>query len=99
MSNRSCRQAMATSWFGGARLARIAARWPRSRPADGKLSNHGCTVMEVRNGKIGHAWVYFEGATQAAYKAQRKVLLEFYHDSKGDLRDVVQKIRPVLETY
>jgi hypothetical protein len=27
------------------------------------------------------------------------VLLDYYHDSKGDPRDVVQKIRPVLESY
>jgi steroid delta-isomerase-like uncharacterized protein len=32
-------------------------------PATGKkVSNHGCTVMELRNGKIGHAWVYFDNA-------------------------------------
>src|SRR5262249_32862485 len=40
-----------------------------------------------------------EEATQAAYKAQRSVLLDYYHDGKGDMRDVVQKIRPVLESY
>jgi steroid delta-isomerase-like uncharacterized protein len=32
-------------------------------PATGrKASNHGCTVMEIKNGKIGHAWVYFDNA-------------------------------------
>ena len=32
-------------------------------PATGhKVSNHGCTVMEVKNSKIGHAWVYFDNA-------------------------------------
>jgi steroid delta-isomerase-like uncharacterized protein len=32
-------------------------------PATGrKASNHGCTVMEVKNAKIGHAWVYFDNA-------------------------------------
>ena len=32
-------------------------------PATGrKASNHGCTVMEVKGGKIGHAWVYFDNA-------------------------------------
>lgn len=40
-----------------------------------------------------------EEATQAAYKAQRKLLLDYYHDGNGDPRDVVQKIRPVLESY
>ena len=27
-----------------------------------KASNHGCTVMEVKNAKIGHVWVYFDNA-------------------------------------
>jgi hypothetical protein len=40
-----------------------------------------------------------EETTQAEYKAQRKVLLDYYHDGKGDPRDIVQKIRPVLESY
>ena len=32
-------------------------------PASGrKASNHGCTVMEVKNSKVGHAWVYFDNA-------------------------------------
>lgn len=32
-------------------------------PATGrKVTNRGCTVMEVKNGKIGHAWVYFDNA-------------------------------------
>jgi len=40
-----------------------------------------------------------ERATQDRYKADRKVLADFYHARDGELRDVVQKIRPVLETY
>jgi len=32
-------------------------------PATGrKATNHGCTVMELKNSKIGHAWVYFDNA-------------------------------------
>jgi steroid delta-isomerase-like uncharacterized protein len=27
-----------------------------------KVMNHGCTVMEVKHNKIGHAWVYFDNA-------------------------------------
>ena len=27
-----------------------------------KTSNHGCTVMEMKNGKIARAWVYFDNA-------------------------------------
>ena len=38
-------------------------------------------------------------ATQDRYNADRKVLTDFYHAADGELRDVVQKIRPVLETY
>jgi wobble nucleotide-excising tRNase len=38
-------------------------------------------------------------ATQSAYNADRKVLSDYYHDESGDLRHVVQKIRPVLEYY
>jgi wobble nucleotide-excising tRNase len=38
-------------------------------------------------------------ATQSAYAADRKVLTEFYHDGSGELRQVVQRIRPVLESY
>ena len=40
-----------------------------------------------------------DAATQRAYNADRKVLTDFYHENLGGLRDVVQKIRPVLETY
>ena len=32
-------------------------------PATGrKASNHGCTVMEVKNGKGVHGWAYFDNA-------------------------------------
>jgi steroid delta-isomerase-like uncharacterized protein len=32
-------------------------------PATGrKVSLHGCTVEEVKQGKVGHAWVYFDNA-------------------------------------
>ena len=40
-----------------------------------------------------------EAATQSAYKADRQTLTDFYHDGIGEPRDVVQKIRPILETY
>ena len=34
-----------------------------SLPATGrKASVHGCSVMEVKNQKIAHAWVYFDNA-------------------------------------
>ena len=32
-------------------------------PATGKSATlHGCTVMELRNAKVSHAWVYFDNA-------------------------------------
>jgi wobble nucleotide-excising tRNase len=40
-----------------------------------------------------------EKATQDQYKADRKALRDYYHASEGKQRDVIQKIRPVLETY
>jgi hypothetical protein len=40
-----------------------------------------------------------DAATQTAYRADRQVLTDYYHDGLGEPRDVVQKIRPVLETY
>ena len=40
-----------------------------------------------------------EAATQSAYKTDRQALTDFYHDGLGEVRDVVQKIRPVIETY
>jgi predicted ester cyclase len=57
---------------GGAGDSHVLVRW-RSRgthlgplgdiPATGrKVSNHGCTVMEVRNSKAAHTWVYFDNA-------------------------------------
>ena len=27
-----------------------------------KVSHHGCTVLEVKNAKAAHAWVYFDNA-------------------------------------
>jgi wobble nucleotide-excising tRNase len=69
--------------------------WDRLEPADRK------TLKLARVGTRDTTILDFdiEEATQAVYKAQRKLLLDFYHESKGDPRDVVQKIRPVLETY
>ena len=40
-----------------------------------------------------------EAATQGAYKADRRVLTDYYHENIGEFRHVVQKIRPVLEYY
>ena len=40
-----------------------------------------------------------EATTQSAFKADRQALTDFYHEGIGKPRDVVQKIRPILETY
>jgi len=35
-------------------------------PATGrKASNRGCTVVEIKNAKAAHAWVYFDNAQPA----------------------------------
>jgi len=50
----------------------VVVRWRSSGTHKGPLANipatgrkggvHGCTVMEVKNQKIAHAWVYFDNA-------------------------------------
>jgi len=50
----------------------VVVRWRSSGTHKGPLANipatgrkggvHGCTVIEVRNQKIAHAWVYFDNA-------------------------------------
>lgn len=40
-----------------------------------------------------------EEATQARFNADLNVLTEYFNQGVGDPRDVVQKIRPVLESY
>jgi wobble nucleotide-excising tRNase len=40
-----------------------------------------------------------EKATQDQFKADRQTLTNYYHSNEGNARDVVQKIRPVVETY
>ena len=50
----------------------VVVRWRSSGTHKGLLANipatgrkasvHGCSVMEVKNQKIAHAWVYFDNA-------------------------------------
>ena len=40
-----------------------------------------------------------EQAVKARYRADVEILQQYYSDGKGNARDVVQKIRPVLEGY
>ena len=51
----------------------------------------------VRDTRIS-AWD-IEEATQGAYLADRKALADYYHTCEGTLRDIVNKIRPLVETY
>ena len=54
---------------------------------------------------LGHPFITdndewdIEAAVQSAYKTDRQALTDFYHEGTGEPREVVQKIRPVLETY
>jgi wobble nucleotide-excising tRNase len=40
-----------------------------------------------------------EADTESEDAGNRRVLLSFYHNNKGSPRDVVQKLRPVIETH
>ncbi len=40
-----------------------------------------------------------ETDTESEDAANRRVLLSYYHESKGNPRDVIQKLRPVVETH
>jgi wobble nucleotide-excising tRNase len=69
--------------------------WDRLEPADRKCLK--LARVGMRDTTI--VPLDIEQATQAAYLAQRKVLLDYYHDAGGVPLDVVQKIRPVLESW
>jgi wobble nucleotide-excising tRNase len=51
----------------------------------------------IKNTAI-HEWD-IEKATQQRFKSDLKALANFYNASQGDPRDIVGKLRPVLETY
>lgn len=40
-----------------------------------------------------------ETDTESEDAANRRVLLDYYHHNRGDVRDVIQKLRPVVETH
>lgn len=54
-----------------------------------RIGQHNTTICE---------WD-IEKATQDGYRADRNALTNYFHAHEGQLRDIVQKIRPVLETY
>jgi wobble nucleotide-excising tRNase len=69
--------------------------WERIAPADRKslaltrIGEENTTVTE---------WDV-ERAVQARYRADIDTLQRFFADGQGDARDVIQKLRPILEAY
>src|SRR5690606_28068915 len=69
--------------------------WERFAPADRKSLS--LTRIGEENTTIAE-WD-IERAVQARYRADIDMLQRFFADGDGEPRDVVQKIRPVLEAY
>jgi len=69
--------------------------WERVQPADRK------TLMFARIGEENTTVVEWdiEQAVRARYRADLEVLQGFYCDGQGERRDIIQKLRPVLEAY
>ncbi len=69
--------------------------WDRVPPADRK------TLQLVRVGEENTAIAEWdiEKAVMARYRAQLDDLQRFYSDNEGELRDIIQKLRPILEGY
>lgn len=69
--------------------------WDRIRPEDrktlqlGRVGEENTTIAE---------WD-IERAVQAPFRADVDTLHRFYADGEGEQRDVIQKIRPLLEGY
>jgi wobble nucleotide-excising tRNase len=71
--------------------------WDRLAPQAGDRKCLQLTRVGVRDTRIS-AWD-IEQATQAQFLADRKALAEYFHTANGNPRDIVNKIRPVLESY
>jgi hypothetical protein len=69
--------------------------WDRVQPADRK------TLQFARIGEENTTIVEWdiEKAVQARYKADIEALHRFFSDGEGEPREVIQKLRPVLEGY
>jgi len=69
--------------------------WDRIAPADRK------TLQLVRIGEDNTTIAEWdiERAVQARYRADIESLQGFYSSGEGEARDIIQKIRPVLEGY
>lgn len=73
----------------------LKALWDRLAPADRK------TLQMARIGEENTTIVEWdiEQAVQARFKADIDALLRFYSLNEGSSREIIQKIRPVLEGY
>jgi wobble nucleotide-excising tRNase len=69
--------------------------WERIAPADRK------TLSLIRIGEENTTVTEWdiERAVQARYRADIDTLQRFFADGQGDARDVIQKLRPILEAY
>ena len=69
--------------------------WDRLQPADRK------TLQLARVGEENTAIAEWdiEKAVQARFHAQIDDLQRFYSDNEGEPRDIIQKLRPILEGY
>jgi wobble nucleotide-excising tRNase len=71
--------------------------WERLTPQSSERRCLQLARIGIRDTAI-HEWD-IEKATQQRFKADLKALADFYNTGQGDPRDIVGKLRPVLETY
>jgi wobble nucleotide-excising tRNase len=69
--------------------------WDRLAPAERK----SLTLARIGEDNTTIAEWNIERAVQARYRADIDTLQRFFADGEGEPRDVVQKVRPVLEAY
>jgi energy-coupling factor transporter ATP-binding protein EcfA2 len=70
--------------------------WEHDLPADNRKAL--CLLAYGHRDTVIAEWP-IETDTESEDAGNRRVLLSFYHDNKGSPRDVVQKLRPVVETH
>lgn len=71
--------------------------WDRLAPQTAERKSLQMARIGLRNTAISE-WD-IEKATQQRFQADLKTLADYYNAGEGDARNVVSKIRPVLETY
>jgi wobble nucleotide-excising tRNase len=89
----SCTQVIVLSHDQGF-LKRV---WDRLAPQTAERKCLQLARLGMRNTAISEWDV--EKATQQRFKADLKALADYYNACEGDPRDIVSKLRPVLETY